>query len=236
MEGIEGAGQHPPKRIQLAEVLVFLFLITPSVMLSSFTIQRASLTFPMVAVATILQDTALLLLIFFFVWRNGEPFSSLGWSLGRAWREVLLGVVLFVPMVLLIHLVESLLRSTGLSVPEAAPSYLIPSGVMELALAMVFLVVVAVSEEVIFRGYLVLRFSHLLQKPGAAVLLAAVVFSLGHGYQGTGGILGVWVLGVIFGAVYLWRGSLIAPMIMHFLQNFVGVVLIPLQKGSGTIF
>jgi membrane protease YdiL (CAAX protease family) len=96
--------------------------------------------------------------------------------------------------------------------------------------------VVAAAEEVIFRGYLLLRFTQLTEKPAAAVLLAAAVFSLGHGYQGAGGIVGVWVLGVIFGAVYFWRGSLVAPMVMHFLQNFAGMVLVPMQKGFLGVF
>jgi membrane protease YdiL (CAAX protease family) len=220
----------------LAEVVVFLFLIVPSVLLSSFALRVVSFTFPVVAISTILQDTALLLLVFFFIWRNDEPFSAVGWALGDGWKEVMWGMGLFVPMVFLIYLLEFLLRSAGLSVPEAPPSYLTPSGTLEMALAMVFLVVVAAAEEVIFRGYLLLRFTQLLQKPAAAVLLAAAVFSLGHGYQGTGGVLGVWVLGVIFGAVYLWRGSLVAPMVMHFLQNFAGMVLVPLQKGSLGVF
>ncbi len=36
------------------------------------------------------------------------------------------------------------------------------------------------------------------------------------------------VMGLAFALVYLWRRSLVAPMVMHFLQDFIGIVLLPL--------
>jgi membrane protease YdiL (CAAX protease family) len=38
----------------------------------------------------------------------------------------------------------------------------------------------------------------------------------------------VGVMGVVFAVVYLWRGSLVAPMVMHFLQDFLAIVVLPL--------
>jgi membrane protease YdiL (CAAX protease family) len=38
-----------------------------------------------------------------------------------------------------------------------------------------------------------------------------------------------------FALVYRWRGSLIAPMTMHFLQDILGIVLLPLLRlGRGS--
>jgi len=34
-------------------------------------------------------------------------------------------------------------------------------------------------------------------------------------------------MGLVFALVYLWRGSLVAPIVMHFLQDFIGIVLAP---------
>jgi membrane protease YdiL (CAAX protease family) len=31
--------------------------------------------------------------------------------------------------------------------------------------------------------------------------------------------------------VYLWRGSLVAPIVMHFLQDFLAIVLLPILVG-----
>lgn len=62
----------------------------------------------------------------------------------------------------------------------------------------------------------------------AALLLSAVVFSLGHGYEGTAGLVTVGFMGLIFALVFKWRGSLVASMVMHFLQDFTVIVLLPL--------
>jgi len=62
--------------------------------------------------------------------------------------------------------------------------------------------------------------SFLTGKPALAVVAAAAIFSIGHGYQQTGGVIITGLLGVVFGALFLWRGSLVAPMVIHFLQNF----------------
>jgi len=59
-------------------------------------------------------------------------------------------------------------------------------------------------------------------------LLAVVIFSLGHGYEGSSGVVTVGAMGLLFAWVYLWRQSLVAPMVMHFLQDFTGIVLAPL--------
>ncbi len=83
-------------------------------------------------------------------------------------------------------------------------------------------------EETIFRGYLILRFREVTSNTAAAVLLSAVLFSLGHGYEGSAGVVTVGVMGLVFALVYLRRRSLVAPMVMHFLQDFIGIVLVPL--------
>jgi membrane protease YdiL (CAAX protease family) len=55
-----------------------------------------------------------------------------------------------------------------------------------------------------------------------------VIFSLGHGYEGTAGVITVGMMGIVFAPVYMWRKSLVAPIVMHFLQDFIGIVLLPL--------
>ena len=121
-----------------------------------------------------------------------------------------------------------LFRQVEFSFINVPPSYLVPAGTWQIVLAFAFLLVVAISEEVIFRGYLILRFRTLAGNRTAALLLSSAIFSIGHGYQQSGGVIAVGILGLVFGLVYLWRGSLLAPMVMHFLQNFIGIVLFPL--------
>jgi membrane protease YdiL (CAAX protease family) len=195
--------------------------------LSFLTVKPDSLTFPVLAVAGILRDLALLSLVLYLIWRNSEPFSSIGCTWHQAGREILLGVALFLPLTYGIGLFEKFLQEAGLSV-KGPPSYLLPAGTWQVLLALVFIVVVAVSEEVIFRGYLIRRFRALTGNRAAALLLSSAIFSVGHGYEQSGGMVAVGILGLLFGVVYLWRGSLLAPIVMHFLQNFLGLILVPL--------
>jgi len=214
---------------QFFEVSVFLFLIVPSMALSFFAIKQGTLSFVLVAISVILRDLALVSLILFFIWRNHEPVTRIGWTLKNSRKEIALGILLFIPFTFGTALLEKSLQALGLSVPSTPlPSFLTARGMGEFLLASVLVVIVALAEETIFRGYLLLRFKTLTANPTAAVLLSAVVFSIGHGYEGSAGVVTVGVMGAVFALVYLWRRSLVAPMVMHFLQDFLGIVLLPL--------
>ena len=113
---------------QLYEVSVFLFLIIPSMILSFFVMRgRGSSDFVMTAVFTILRDLGLVVLLLFFLWRNGESWIRLGWTFENGWKEIFLGAVLFVPTFLIAGLIESYLQAAGLSAATAAGTSL-PGG------------------------------------------------------------------------------------------------------------
>jgi membrane protease YdiL (CAAX protease family) len=214
---------------QLLEISVFLFLIVPSMALSFFVIRQGGLSFVFTASSVMLRDLALVSLILFFLWRNGEPLERLGWNFMNGWKDVALGVGLFIPMFLGAALLDHFLQAAGFSAPATPiPSFLTAKGGAEIILAAVLVVVVALAEETIFRGYLLLRFQGLKMRPVWAALLSAFIFSLGHGYEGSSGVMTVGAMGLVFALVYLWRGRLVAPMVMHFLQDFIGIVLAPL--------
>lgn len=214
---------------QLLEVSVFLFLVVPSMVLSFFVVKQGTVNFVLVAFSVMLRDLALVSLIFFFIWRNGEPAARIGWKLKNSRKEIALGILLFVPFTFGAGLLENGLRAIGLSVPsQPMPSFLAARGMAEIVLAFVLVVIVALAEETIFRGYLVLRLRKVTASPVAAAVLSAAIFSLGHGYEGSAGVVTVGTMGLVFALVYMWRQSLVAPVVMHFLQDFIGIVLLPL--------
>lgn len=222
--------REPPEvKERIVEVGVFLFLIVPSMLLAYFTNQETTLGFVFVATSTILRDLALVSLILFFLWRDHEPMSDIGWSFQHVWREIGIGIVLFVPTFVFASILQPLLARIGLtSPPSSATSFLQPTNLPQVALALALVLVVALAEETIFRGYLIQRFRTMTLSTAMAVALSSVIFALGHGYEGGVGLVTVGIIGVIFALVYIWRGSLVAPMTMHFLQDFIGIVLIPL--------
>lgn len=224
----------PPRKIQVIEVCVFLLLVLPSAAVAPSVLKKGDLHFTAIAVSSIVNDLAQLSLILYFVWRNGEGLRSIGLSLRRWWVEVLLGCVLYFPFVFVVGLVQRLVRVLGFATLAGQPRFLTPRGMNQVLLALALVVVVAVVEEIVFRGYLILRFRTAFGGRAGAVMMSALVFTAGHGYEGAGGMMAVGVIGLIFALLYVWRGSLLVPMVLHFLQDFVSIVLMPLAKSGGS--
>lgn len=224
---------EPSRRVQMIEVAVFLFLIVPSMATSFLISDQHNLGFKTGATFSILNDLGLISLIFYFVWRNREPLHSIGLTRHHFPKEVFWGLVLFIPIMYGTNLLSSALQSAGFSAPAKLPSFLVAKGHAGLMLAVVLVVVVAFVEETIFRGYLIRRFNSATRQPWLAVVLSAAVFSIGHGYEGTAGVISIFGLGVVLAVVYLWRKSLIAPMTIHFCIDFSSIVLAALLAKGG---
>jgi membrane protease YdiL (CAAX protease family) len=214
--------------VQLFELCAFVLLILPSMVLGIFeTPAGTTLGFAVIAAATMARDVSLVVLVAYFLWRNGEGAWQLGWVGRGAWKEIAIGVVLFFPMTLVADALEGLLRDTGLSGPRVTSGFLHAQGTPDVALAVGLVLVVAIAEETLFRGYLILRLRALTGSATAAVIGSSMLFALGHGYEGARGMVTVGVMGLAFALVYLWRKSLVAPVVMHFLQDLFAIVILP---------
>jgi len=220
------AKEQTTRKEQTAELLVFLSLVVPSIIISYFTQNLVQAGFVLVAAATIFRDLALVGLILFFLWRNGEPLNLIGWANRGVLHDAALGLVLSPVVITGVSLLGSTLQSLGLSGPSRPlPTFLRPQGSEQVLMALLLVAVVAVSEETIFRGYLVARISGVTGSVLIAVLLSSVIFSLGHAYEGLAGVIAVGVMGLIFALLFVWRKSLVAPMVIHFANDFAGIVL-----------
>jgi len=81
----------------------------------------------------------------------------------------------------------------------------------------------AVCEEVFFRGVL-LRLSYQgTGKIHVGVLLSAVIFALFHFEFDN--ILSITFMGVILGYLYVYTGSILVPILLHFLNNSIYIIL-----------
>lgn len=224
-------GEVPPRKERIVEIVVILFLIVPSMFLSFFGMRVGNITFTFVALSTIFRDLGLLFLILFLSWRDREPFSRLGWNSQNYPLEIIWGIILFFPIFYAASLLQTILQQLGFSSPRTpVPSFLAASGVLEMILATILVIIVAISEETLFRGYLILRFTQITKNRTTALIISSVIFSLGHGYEGGSGVVTVGAIGFALGLIYVWRQSLISPIVIHFLQNFIGIVLLPLLE------
>ena len=89
-------------------------------------------------------------------------------------------------------------------------------------------VLAAVGEELIFRGILVRLFREWTGNIHLAVIIPALLFSALH--LQFYGFFGRLVLGIILGYLFIWSGSLWVPVIIHFLNNAMAVVISFLDK------
>lgn len=215
------------RRLYRLETLVFLLVLLPWMGFSLAGASPERLEFALVAIVIMLHDLALTALALYLVWRGGEGIGAIGWSGRNAGREALLGVALFVPLFVGVALIQALLRAAGFAEPHPPPAFLLPGTPGERVLALLLLLIVAVAEETVFRGYLLRRLRQASGSRAFAVVLSTVIFAFGHTYQGTLGTVAVAVIGAAFALIYLWRGSLVAPVVMHFIQNFLGLMVAP---------
>jgi membrane protease YdiL (CAAX protease family) len=89
--------------------------------------------------------------------------------------------------------------------------------------------VVGVGEEIVFRGWLIRWLAGAPLGLGlvAAVIVAAAVFGIDHGYQGVAGIVSTAVLALVFTLIFLATGTLWVPIVAHALIDLRVLLLVP---------
>ncbi|HLO89863.1 MAG TPA: type II CAAX endopeptidase family protein [Lentimicrobium sp.] len=90
----------------------------------------------------------------------------------------------------------------------------------------------AVGEELLFRSILIKSFSKIFKNAHLAVWFAAILFSAFH--MQFYGFLPRLVLGLMFGYIFIYSGSIWVPILAHFINNGTVVVLTYLNN-SGVI-
>lgn len=122
-----------------------------------------------------------------------------------------------------INTLKSFFDSLNELVDKTYGNLLRASGIPELLFVVLLVAVVpAISEEVMFRGFIQRSFE-LKIKPFIAALLTAVFFSLYH--FNPYGLIPLAVLGFYFGFAAYTSKTLLIPILLHFLNNFTAVML-----------
>jgi membrane protease YdiL (CAAX protease family) len=109
----------------------------------------------------------------------------------------------------------------GLAKPSQATeakkliALLAPQTWRALGLFVVLSAIAGYVEEIIFRGYLQRQLAIISGNIYVGLIGSALVFGGGHGYEGTRRMIIIFVYGVLFGLLALWRKSLRPGMIAH---------------------
>ena len=102
---------------------------------------------------------------------------------------------------------------------------LLPRGILESLMWIPVALSAGFCEEVAFRGYLQKQFQAITGNAGWAVLFQAIIFGIGHLYEGVGQVARITMFGILFGLLALWRKSLRPGMIAHAWSDIFGVII-----------
>jgi membrane protease YdiL (CAAX protease family) len=164
------------------------------------------------------------LVVALIVWllrRRGETLAAL--VIGRAspWREIVLGVALVVPVTLSVALVVTLVRLAWPAlhnVPTNPMTALMANPRAALLFAITVVIAGGVREEV-QRAFQLHRLTPGVMSRWPALVLTSLAFGLGHTVQGYDVAIATGGLGFLWGALWLLRGSAVAPAVCHALFN-----------------
>jgi uncharacterized protein len=97
----------------------------------------------------------------------------------------------------------------------------LPHKPLEITLWIAVSISAGISEEIAFRGYFQRQFGALTGSKWAAVCLQALLFGVGHGYQGVQAMAKIALFGALFGAMAIRRGSLRPGIMAHALGDIL---------------
>ena len=122
-----------------------------------------------------------------------------------------------------LKMVEESLRRAGEVSSETVKQFLMLPGEANLVLNLLILALTpAVCEEFFFRGSLQRLMLRWLNRPWAAIIITAVIFSLAHGELFA--FVPRFFLGAFLGALYYYSGVIWVNVLVHFLNNSIVVV------------
>ena len=166
---------------------------------------------------------------------------------GTSWRSLVVGTPLsagqivayagisLVVVAMLVTFSNLLLRTAGLPPTDLTLFQALLEG--NLGMYLWFLIPVAwgsaaIGEEMLARGFLLHRISG-LTGTATAIVLQAALFAVAHFYQGVTGMVNIFVLALVFGAVYLKSGRNLMPLIVaHGLIDTYGLTMIYLGRAD----
>lgn len=166
-------------------------------------------------------EWAMVVFVWYGIRRRGVRLRDLvggKWNgIGAMVRDVAIAIGFLLVSGGILNAMSRLLKA----VPNQAIRNLLPRGHTEIAIFLAVAATAGFCEEVIFRGYLQRQFAAVTRSAAVGILVQALAFGAGHGYQGWKYMAIIAVFGILFGLLAEWRRSLRPGMIAHALQDGV---------------
>lgn len=99
----------------------------------------------------------------------------------------------------------------------SGPLHMLPRTSKERGLWILLSMTAGFCEELLYRGFMPAYLVHIFPHVPffVAIIIAGVLFGIGHIYQKLPGVVGTGLMGLAFGFLYYFTGSLFLPMIVH---------------------
>ena len=159
-----------------------------------------------------------------------HAFETICWTRVEIGANVLVGIGLWVGIMILSLMFIMML---GLFWPSAFNDFTqartrIEEVFPRISIPIILLMSLAtgVYEEVLFRGYLLTRLGQLFGSPVAAAVVSSLLFGSLHIYEGYAAVIIITIFGLVLAVCTLWRRSLVAAMVAHFLFNTFQLIML----------
>ena len=179
------------------------------------------------SISFLVIDSAAIGLVLYVIWRSGEPWSAFGLVRPRWIVDFFLGVAIWaIALTIRIFCWRVLVGLFGRDIFTIAPadtgwSPPNPNGLVEILALVISVCVSASTEELVMRAYLVPRFKRLLGSSAYSVTVTAALFAILHIYQGVHGTVSAFIMGLMFGTMFLWCRRLWPVAVAHAIGNLV---------------
>ena len=171
-----------------------------------------------------------LLLVWFILHKDGQSLRSIGLHGKKLSAEVGVGIATLMAIYFAMMVVTAVFFVVYLLWPQATESTLndrykliglFPA--LRWYFLVPFCVFVGFYEELLFRGFLLDRLKIALGSWPMAIPASALIFALGHLYEGPLAVLQIFIMGLILAAIYVRRGSIVGIALAHAGFNMINL-------------
>lgn len=155
---------------------------------------------------------------------SGLPLDEFGWQFPNMARQTLIGGAWGFGLAIFFYLSTKWfsLQKNDRLYSTVIIDAVIPHSIGEAILVALAMVLVVIVEELLFRSLLIGGLLPLLSAP-TLLLGTSILFGLLHSPQGWWGIFGAAVVGMLFGALFLYYKSLGVPLVAHYVANMAQI-------------
>jgi membrane protease YdiL (CAAX protease family) len=190
------------------------------------------------------HSNSLLLVVFSLVvlttWRiPGRPISEIGidWPSWHPWILIFLtGIFILYGLDIFFQYGNQKRRERTLASRQKSFAF-VPSDWRELTHFLFLALAAGIGEEIIFRGYLIHYLVYWTGSGINGIIMASVassaLFAFLHGYQGVLPMLKIFVLSLLFSAIFIMSQSLLIVILVHALIDVLsGIVMVHFANNS----